>query len=88
MPAENGGTNCTEDDSELEAFIMLSGGRQAFGQNAILEPQFFSLNPSNPLPASLSGTKTSIDGQTRRTPAMIETPGEEVLTRTGENLLF
>ena len=74
MPAANGGTNCTGDNTETEGIVMLAGGRTG-GNNDVLEPQFFSINPSVPLPANLSGTKNSI-GVSRRDPAMIETPGE------------
>ena len=76
VPAENGGTNCTGDDTETEGIIMLAGGRRG-GNNEVLQPQFFSINPSVPLPANLRGTKNPI-GEHRRDPAMIETPGEEI----------
>ena len=74
VPAANGGTNCTGDNTETEGIVMLAGGRTV-GNNDVLEPQFLSINPSVPLPANLSGTKNSI-GVSRRDPAMIETPGE------------
>ena len=78
VPAENGGTDCTGDDTETEGIIMLAGGRSHPSQ-VVLEPQFFSINPSVPLPANLSGTKNSIgDGDILRDPAMIETPGKEI----------
>ena len=57
---------------------MLAGGTLAGGADS-LEPIFFSINPSVPLPASLSGTKNPIDGNERRyTPALIETPGKKI----------
>ena len=77
MPAANGGSNCTGDDTETEGIVMLVGGRRG-GQTDVLEPVFFSINPSVPLPENLSGTKNSI-GASRRDPAMIETPGEQIV---------
>lgn len=77
MPAANGGTNCTGDDTETEGFVMLVGGRRAGTDVEVSEPQFFSINPSVPLHANLSGTKNPI-GDTIRDPAMIETPGEKI----------
>ena len=84
MPAANGGTNCTGDGTETEGFVMLAGGTLAGGADS-LEPIFFSINPSVPLPASLSGTKNPIDGNDRRwRPAMIETPGKKILKSGSE----
>ena len=75
MPAENGGTNCTGDHTETEGIIMLTGG-QTVSNTPVLEPTFLSINPTVPLPASVSGMKGPITGDEYRYPAMFETPGK------------
>ena len=57
---------------------MLVGGRDIGpldSGNEFLEPYFFSLNTTHPLPDCLNGTKNEIDGNVRRRPALIKTEG-------------
>ena len=47
MPAANGGTNCTGDDTETNGIIMLTGGTTWDGATVpVLEPTFVSINPN------------------------------------------
>ena len=57
--------------------VMLTGGQipgSAGGYN--YAPIFFSLDPTKPVPACLSGTKNPIDGDWRFNPAMLKTQGK------------
>ena len=74
--------------SVSENHIMLIGGRhwENNGTNWnrvwINRPEFISLKPScdgGALPSCLNGTKTAIDNQERRRPALIKTDGEELI---------
>ena len=60
--------------------VMLTGGQipgSAGGYN--YAPIFFSLDPTKPVPACLSGTKNPIDGDWRFNPAMLKTQGKITL---------
>ena len=77
VPAANGGTNCTGDDTETNGIIMLTGGTTWDGATVpVLEPTFVSINPNVPLPPSVNGTKNPITGYEFRRPAMFKTPGK------------
>ena len=56
---------------------MFAGGRDFAHEDDFLEPLFFPLNTTYPLPACLNGTKNEIDGNVRRRPALIKTEGRE-----------
>ena len=81
-----------------ENHIMLMGGRHWENNGTdwnrvwINSPEFFSLKPTcdgGALPSCLNGTKTAIDSQERRRPALIKTDGKECYKVTilqGNNL--
>ena len=84
--------------SLTENHIMLMGGRHWENNGTdwnrvwINSPEFFSLKPTcdgGALPSCLNGTKTAIDSQERRRPALIKTDGKECYKVTilqGNNL--
>ena len=64
-----------------ENHIMVIGGRHWANNNNnwLNHPEFISLKPTcngGALPSCLNGTKTEIDSQERRRPALIKTDGK------------